>query len=69
MQSFDATLYSVIYFNKDGVMMMSWLCIGFVFRWLQNIDEAKMKENQVEESPIAESLYKLDLHKEMSWLR
>lgn len=51
------------------MIAMSWLCIGFVFRWLQTIDEAKMKENQVEESPIAESLYKLDLHKEMIWLR
>ncbi|XP_054289686.1 choline/ethanolamine kinase isoform X2 [Macrosteles quadrilineatus] len=38
-------------------------------RWLQNIDEGQMKENQVDESPIAEVLYKLDLKREVSWLK
>ncbi|XP_046680792.1 choline/ethanolamine kinase isoform X1 [Homalodisca vitripennis] len=39
-------------------------------RWLQTIDEAKLKENHVvDENPIAETLYKLDLQKEVTWLR
>jgi len=38
-------------------------------RWLQNIEEGQMKENQVDECPIAEYLYKIELKREMAWLR